>query len=247
MTASAIPPFLSVIIPTLNESAHIDGVLQDLSHGDATEIIVADGGSRDTTVEQAAAHNVRICQGLAGRARQMNQGAALARGTILFFLHADSRLPAGFDRVIRRTLDAAHVVAGAFSLGIDADYGKMRMVAYWANLRSRYLGMPYGDQGLFLKAVRFHQCGGFPELPIMEDFAMMQRLRKTGRIVTVRERLYTSPRRWRRLGVLRTTLTNQAIIAGYLLGVPADRLSRWYRQSRRLDRPHSPCRTGDDA
>jgi rSAM/selenodomain-associated transferase 2 len=247
MTASAIPPFLSVIIPTLNEAAHIDGVLKDLSHGDATEIIVADGGSRDTTVERAAAHNVRICQGVAGRARQMNQGAALARGTILFFLHADSRLPAGFDRVIRRTLDAAHVAAGAFSLGIDADDGKMRMVAYWANLRSRYLGMPYGDQGLFLKAVRFHHCGGFPELPIMEDFAMMQRLRKTGRIVTVPERLYTSPRRWRRLGVLRTTFTNQAIIAGYLLGVPADRLSRWYRQSRRLDRSHSPCRTGDDA
>jgi len=241
MTTPAIPlPLLSVIIPTLNESAHIDGVLQDLSHGEATETIVADGGSRDTTVEQAAARNAHICQGLAGRARQMNQGAALARGEILFFLHADSRLPTGFDRVIRRTLDAAHVAAGAFSLGIDADGQKMRMVEYWANLRSRFLGMPYGDQGLFLKAARFHRCGGFPELPIMEDFAMMQHLRKTGRIVTVPERLYTSPRRWRRLGVLRTTLTNQAIIAGYLLGVPADRLSRWYRRSRRLDQPRRP-------
>jgi glycosyltransferase involved in cell wall biosynthesis len=73
-----------------------------VSHGEATEIIVADGGSRDTTVEQAAAHGVRITQGPPGRARQMNQGAALARGAIFFFLHADSRLPAGFDRVIRR-------------------------------------------------------------------------------------------------------------------------------------------------
>ena len=241
MTTPAIPlPLLSVIIPTLNESAHIDGVLHDLSHGEATEIIVADGGSRDTTIEQAAACNVRLCQGPPGRARQMNQGAALARGALLFFLHADSRLPAGFDRVIRRTLDATHVAAGAFSLGIDADGQKMRMVEYWANLRSHYLWMPYGDQGLFLKAARFHQGGGFPELPIMEDFAMMQHLRKTGRIVTVPERIYTSPRRWRRLGVLRTTLTNQAIIAGYLLGVPADRLSRWYRRSRHLDQPRRP-------
>lgn len=237
MMVSSRAPLLSVIIPTLNESVHIDRVLQDVSQGEAIEVIVADGGSTDTTVDQAAAQGARVCRGPAGRARQMNQGAAMATGTFLFFLHADSRLPVGFDRIIRRVLGTTDVAAGAFSLGIDEDSGKVRMVEYWANLRSRYLGLPYGDQGLFLRASRFHRMGGFPDLPIMEDFAMMQRLGKTGRIVTAPERLYTSPRRWRRLGVLRTTLINQAIITGYFLGVPAERLSRWYRRPRGLGPP----------
>ena len=227
---------LSVIIPTLNEASHIDGVLEDLSHGETLDVIVADGGSADTTVDQAAAHGARICQGPPGRARQMNQGAAMARGEIMFFLHADSRLPAGFDRVIRRALEPADVAAGAFSLGIDADSQRFRMIEYGANLRSRYLGMPYGDQGVFIRAERFRQCGGFPDLPIMEDFAIMRQLGKIGRVVTVPQRITTSSRRWRRMGILRTTLVNQAIIIGYLLGVPAGRLSRWYRRSRGLDR-----------
>jgi hypothetical protein len=111
------------------------------------------------------------------------------------------------------------VAAGAFSLGIDADGQKMRMVEYWANLRSRYLGLPYGDQGMFLRAARFHQCGGFPELPIMEDFAMMQHLRKTGRIVTVRSGSIHPPP-VAPMGVLRTTLINQAIIAAICWGSP---------------------------
>jgi len=231
-------PCLSVIIPTLNEAAHIDRVLEDVSQGEAIDVIVVDGGSTDTTVEQASARGARICQGLPGRARQMNQGAAMARGALFFFLHADSRLPTGFDQVIRRELDAPNIAAGAFSLGIDAAAKKIRIVEYWANLRSHYLGLPYGDQGMYIRATLFHQCGGFPELPIMEDFAMMRHLRKTGRIVTAPERIYTSSRRWRRMGVLRTTLINQAIIIGYLLGVSADRLSRWYRRSRGLDRAH---------
>ena len=238
-------PRLSVIIPTLNEADHIDRVLQDVSQGEAVEVIVADGGSIDSTVAQASAHGARITKGPPGRARQMNQGAAMARGAIFFFLHADSRLPAVFDRVIRRELADATVAAGAFSLGIDADAKKVRIVEYWANLRSRYLGLPYGDQGMFLRAARFQQCGGFPKLPIMEDFAMMRHLKKTGRIVTAPERIYTSSRRWRRMGVLRTTLINQAIIIGYLLGVPADQLSRWYRRSGCSDRsPRS--RSPDD-
>jgi len=239
-TGKSSVPCLSVIIPTLNEAAHIACVLEDVLQGEAIDVIVADGGSTDTTIEQAAAHGARICQSPPGRARQMNQGAAMARGEIFFFLHADSRLPAGFDRVIRRTLDAANVAAGAFSLGIDADFKKVRIVEYWANLRSHYLGLPYGDQGMYVRAGLFHQCGGYPELPIMEDFAMMRHLRKAGRIVTVPERISTSARRWRRMGVLRTTLINQAIIIGYLLGVRADRLSRWYRRSRGLGRSHRP-------
>ena len=225
---------LSVIIPTLNEAAQIDGILKDLYTGDVLEIIVADGGSTDRTLALAAAYGVRICRGSAGRARQMNQGAALAKGEIILFVHADSRLPADYDRVIRRVLAGNNVAAGAFSLGIDRDLKKMRMVAAWANLRSRHLGLPYGDQGLFLKTELFRQCGGFPDQPIMEDFALVRRLSGLGKVVTAPERIVTSSRRWRRLGVLRTTFINQAIVIGYLLGLPPQRLSKWYRRSRGL-------------
>ena len=223
-------PVISVIIPTLNEAAHIDRVLTEVLRGKAVEVIVADGGSKDTTLDKAAVHGVHVCRCTAGRARQMNQGAALAQGDLYFFLHADSRLPAGYDGIIRRTLAGPGVAAGAFSLGIDPDSSGLRFIAGFANLRSHGFGLPYGDQGLFLKADRFHTCGGFPDLPIMEDVVMVRRLRKTGRIVTLPEQIRTSSRRWERLGILRTTLINQAIVAGFLLGVPAAHLARWYRR-----------------
>ena len=230
MSLSARKPLLSIIIPTLNEADHIDRILGQASRGEGVEIIVVDGGSTDATRERAAAHGVRLSGSPVGRARQMNQGAALARGEIYFFLHADSRLPRGYDGVIRRTLEDDDVAAGAFSLGIEADTPGLRFIESWANLRSRWLDLPYGDQGLFLKAARFRACGGFPDLPIMEDVVMIGRLRRTGRIRTVPECLYTSPRRWQRLGVLRTTFVNQAVLTGFLLGVAPGRLARWYRR-----------------
>ncbi len=245
MNSSRRHPELSVIIPTLNEAAHIGDLLDDVSQGEGLDVIVADGGSKDDTAAQAVARGVRICRGPAGRARQMNQGASLARGAYYLFLHADSRLPVRFDEVVRRVLGDARVAAGAFSLGIDADAKKIRLVEYWANLRSRYLGLPYGDQGLFLRAERFHLCGGFSDLPIMEDFAFIRDLRRLGTIVTVSERIQTSPRRWRRMGVLRTTLINQAIVMGYLLGVSPHRLSRWYRRSRGIDKPGGQVESAD--
>lgn len=230
MSAFAPKPLLSVIIPTLNEADHIDSLLTQALQGERVEVIVVDGGSTDATRDRAAAHGVRLRRCPAGRARQMNRGASLARGELYLFLHADSRLPADYDGIIRRTLADGRVAAGAFSLGIDADSAGLRFIARWANLRSRGLGLPYGDQGLFLTAARFRTCGGFPDLPIMEDVIIVGRLRRAGRIRTVPERLYTSPRRWQQLGVLRTTLVNQAVLTGFLLGVSPERLSRWYRR-----------------
>jgi rSAM/selenodomain-associated transferase 2 len=219
-----------VIIPTLNEAGHIDRVLAEVTRGNRVEVIVVDGGSGDATRAQAAAHGVRVSRCPAGRARQMNQGAALAQGDLFFFLHADSRLPVGYDDIIRRTLAHDRVAAGAFSFGIDADSPGLRFIASWANLRSRCLGLPYGDQGLFLSAERFQSCGGFPDISIMEDVVMVHRLRKTGRIITVPQRIQTSSRRWERLGVLQTTLINQAIVLGFLLGIPTEHLAFWYRR-----------------
>jgi len=144
------------------------------------------------------------------------------------FLHADTRLPEGFDAHVRRALGQPRVVAGAFRLRIDGPQRTLRLIECGVNLRSRCLQMPYGDQALFLKAETFRTVGGFPELPIMEDFELVRRLRRHGRIAIADAAVTTSARRWNAFGALRTTWTNQMVIIGYYLGVSPGRLARQY-------------------
>lgn len=226
------PDRISVIIPTLDEADHLVPLLRDVCHARAIEVIVVDGGSRDHTVVAARALGAQVITSPPGRALQMNRGAAAARGRLLFFLHADSRLSPGFDNLIRWALKLPGVVAGAFRLHIDASRGALRIVAFWANLRSRYLQMPYGDQGLFMMQTCFQEMGGFPLLPIMEDFEMVRRLRARGRVVTLPAAIRTSPRRWLNLGVGRTTLINQTIVLAYYAGASPQKLARFYRRSK---------------
>jgi hypothetical protein len=124
------------------------------------------------------------------------------------------------------------VAAGAFELGIDSPMRSLRIIEAVANFRARWLHMPYGDQGLFMRASVFHEVGGFPEFPIMEDFELVRRLRRRGRIVISDPRVATSARRWQQLGPLRTTWTNQMIVLSYYLGVSPERLAKWYRSNR---------------
>lgn len=226
------PEPLSVIIPTLDEAQHIGPLLQDVYQARDVEAIVVDGGSRDDTVATARHMGARVITGPAGRALQMNRGAAAARGRLLFFLHADSRLPRGFDALVRQAMDMPDVVAGAFRLHIDAAGAMLRFVEFWANLRSRCLRMPYGDQGLFIASGCFQNIGGFPTLPIMEDFELVRRLRSRGRIMLLPAAIRTSPRRWLNLGVGRTTLINQFIVIAYLAGVSPSKLAHLYRRFR---------------
>ena len=132
----------------------------------------------------------------------MNAGAALARGEILLFLHADTRLPEGFDAQIRRILASPGVAAGAFRLGIDATGRRLRFIEQAADLRSRFLKMPYGDQAIFTFAKAFAAIGGYPQLPIMEDFELVRRLRRLGEIAISPSRVSSSPRRWMSLGAV---------------------------------------------
>ncbi len=233
-------PKISIIIPVLNEAATIEATLTRLQDIPDVEVIVVDGGSRDETVALAT----RCCEKLAlvwefkvisaadGRARQMNAGAAIATGDILLFLHADTQLPPDFDTAVRHALQNPGTIAGAFELRIDANLRGLRWIEKMVNMRSRFFSLPYGDQAIFLKATTFHDLGGFPDLPIMEDFELMLCLRREGRITIVSSSVLTSGRRWQKLGVVKTTLINQVVVAGYFLGISPTQLMRWYRQER---------------
>ena len=222
-------PKISVIIPVVNEAEAIAKTITQAQAAN-TEIIVVDGGSSDATVAIAQS-GVQVISSPLGRAKQMNAGAAVATGEILLFLHGDTLLPADFAQQVRQTLVLPQFIAGAFELQIDSKLPSLRLVERCVQWRSRYLQMPYGDQAIFLRAKVFRQMGGFTELPIMEDFELMQRLRCRGAIALVPRPVLTSARRWEKLGVWRTTLINQLIILGYYWGVSCDRLARWYRHN----------------
>jgi len=220
---------ISIVIPSLNEEKQIRETLTAARQGASSEIILADGGSTDRTIARARAAGARIIRQTGGRGRQLNAGAARARGEIFLFLHADTRLPAGFDITVRHALSQPGVAAGAFRLRLDAPGRRYARIARWTNRRSRWLGLPYGDQALFMRREKFFAAGGFPDMPILEDLALVRRLRRLGRIVTVPAAVTTSARRWVRLGAWRTTFVNQGMLWGYFLGVDPNRLARWYR------------------
>jgi rSAM/selenodomain-associated transferase 2/rSAM/selenodomain-associated transferase 1 len=211
---------VSVIVPALDEQAEIARAVRSAVDGGAHEVIVADGGSRDGTRQAAAKAGARVIDAPRGRARQMNAGAAAAKGDILLFLHADTLLPPSFSAEVRRALTDRAFVAGAFTFGTDCEARGMAFVERTVGWRSRQLGMPYGDQAQFVRADVFRALGGFPDLPVMEDYELMQRLRRLGWVAIVPEVALTSGRVWDRDGVVLTTAVNKASIWGYRLGVP---------------------------
>lgn len=220
---------ISIVIPVLNEAHKLQKTLELRNIATHIEIIVVDGGSQDQTVELAQTAGVQVLKSNPGRAQQMNLGAKTATGEILLFLHADTHLPAKFDDLIRNALAQPHTIAGAFNLKIDLPMWSLRLVEWGVNLRSRYLQMPYGDQALFLYTRTFNEMGGFPNLPIMEDFELIRQLRRRSTIAIIPTPVITSGRRWQKLGVVRTTLINQCIIVAYLLGISPQQIAHWYQ------------------
>jgi rSAM/selenodomain-associated transferase 2 len=157
----------------------------------------------------------------------MNAGAQAAKGDILLFLHADTILAGGFDNHVRLLLTRPRISAGAFSFRLDdLRSASLRLIQLAANWRSRYLQVPYGDQAIFVRTRLFQKIGGFPDLPIMEDYELIRRLRKRGRILTASLPALTSARRWRVLGIWRTTILNWVLTLAYLMGMSPLRLSK---------------------
>jgi hypothetical protein len=225
------PPLISIIIPALNEEKNITQCLMCTQNASGVERIVVDGGSRDRTREIARSLGAKVIASPAGRGKQMNSGAQAAAGDLLLFLHADTLLPPGFADTVRYTIALPGVVAGAFEFRLDAASPLLRIIERGANWRSRHLQLPYGDQAIFTRSGLFREMGGFREMPIMEDFEFVRRLKKRGRVHTVPFPALTSARRWKELGTLRTTLINEAIVAAYYLGVSPARIRRFARRA----------------
>ncbi len=221
---------ISIIIPTLNE-AHNLPALQPLL-GIVRECIVVDGGSTDDTSKVARSLGFQVEECAEGRGPQLNLGAACASAPLLLFLHADTQLPPDFPHAVTNCMANPAAMVGAFRLKVEGGGIVMRAIVRGANLRARFLQLPYGDQALFLRKEVFTELGGFPELPIMEDYVFVRKAKKRGKVVTLPQEVTTSGRRWQRLGAIRTTLVNQLVILAYHLGVPAEKLVSFYRTGR---------------
>jgi rSAM/selenodomain-associated transferase 2 len=222
---------ISVIIPTLNEELRLRRTLDSIPKG--TEVVVADGGSTDRTIEIARRHDVQVVEGPPGRGSQMNRGAASTTGEVLLFLHADCELAPGAFEAIATALDHPRNVAGSFRLGISPDTWGYRLVGYGSNFRASVLGLPYGDQAIFVRRTIFEAIGGYPEIPLMEDVILVRRLRRMGKLTCVKHTVTTGPRHWQHLGPFLTTLLNWTTVGLFFLGVSPSRLAPIYHRLRK--------------
>jgi rSAM/selenodomain-associated transferase 2 len=222
-------PSLSIIVPVLDEAAIIAGSLQALAplRQRGAEVIVVDGGRRDGTPELARPHADRVIAAAHGRGAQMNAGAGIARGDVLLFLHADTKLPPEADRLVLRALAEA-AAWGRFDVHIEGRSPLLAGVGALMNWRSRLTGIATGDQAMFATRKAFAEAGGFPEIPLMEDIALSQKLKRLVRPICLTARVSTSGRRWERHGVVRMILMMWRLRLAFFLGADPVALARRY-------------------
>ena len=223
---------ISVVLPVLDEAEIIERALLPLQslRGHGVEVIVADGGSRDRTRCLARPLCDRLVDAPRGRARQMNVGAGAANGQSLLFLHADTRLPSGWVRMVRDALGNSARAWGRFDVRLDGPHPMLRIVERAIGLRSRLSGIATGDQGIFVTRDAFLAVGGFPDIELMEDVALSRALREHSRPVCLRAAVVTSSRRWERNGIARTVLLMWWLRLAYALGGDPRKLARLYRR-----------------
>jgi rSAM/selenodomain-associated transferase 2 len=223
---------ISIVIPTLNEAAELPETLRRLrAVPEVKEVIIADGGSRDDTVKLAVAAGCVVVNCAAGRGRQLRAGAERAAGEVILFLHADTWVPPDAGRALLACLARPEVVAGGFYKVFRDPPSWLvrgsRFKCWWRLLVARRV---MADQGIFLRRETLARIGGVPEVPLMEEFELCQRLRPLGRIALADATVVTSARKFRKLGVLRTYALMWQVTVGYYRGVPLEELRRLYER-----------------
>jgi rSAM/selenodomain-associated transferase 2 len=224
---------ISVIIPVLNEASIINltlGQFPNVTPSSTFEIIVVDGDKSGSTINVITHPGVKTAIAPIGRAIQMNHGAAIASGKNLLFLHSDTLLPENALEKINILLSLSFATCGAFELGIRSSKPIYRFIERMVGIRTRITGIPYGDQAIFLTTELFNQVGGYPDIPIMEDIALMRRLRKRKACFRmIAEKVSTSPRRWETEGLVYCTIRNLLMAISFLLGANPKMLAKYYR------------------
>lgn len=222
---------ISIIIPTYNEEENIEQLLSAIKQrqtGYVAEVIIADGFSEDSTVDIAkkCGAMVHICNHT-GRGPQMNEGANLAKNPVLYFLHADSIPPPGFDSMIIHSLKSGSS-AGCFRLRFDDDHPLLKFYAWFT--RFSLTVFRFGDQSLFCEKRIFQEIGGFDEsLAVLEDQDIVKRLKKKSAFKIIDHEVETSARKYRDNGVIWLQVVFTIIVSGYYLGVKQSTLAHLYK------------------
>lgn len=219
---------LSIIVPVLNEENHLPLLLKDLSLCccEDDEVIIVDGGSTDDGVVNAQGLVDLVMEATKGRATQMNQGASMSSGKVLWFIHADCRLDRACRMEIEKAIEAGFMW-GYFDVTIGGTRRIYRIIEWFMNNRSRISRIATGDMGIFVTRELFEDTGGFPDIELMEDIALCKKIKKTKPFVSGR-RLIISERRWEKHGIFKTILLMWYLRLVWFLGVPSHILAKQY-------------------
>jgi rSAM/selenodomain-associated transferase 2 len=223
---------LSIVVPVLHETEAINPFIEHIrkvGKGEDYEIIVVDGSYERNTIDAIKDRDVIKKTSPKGRARQMNAGAAAARGEVLLFLHVDTKLPLNAFKKIRDVLENSRYVGGAFDLELDTQRWSLRFIAWTARIRARFTKIPYGDQAIFLRKDYFNAIGYYRDIPLMEDVELMERIKRLGgKICIIKDPVRSSPRKWLQDGIFYTSFRNHIIRILYSLGVSPNKLVKLY-------------------
>lgn len=227
---SAADPLVSIVVPVRGDSTPLAALLEQLPSRPGVEVIVSSMGPTDATHDTVRLKRPDVIwvDGPSGRGVQLNAGAAAAAGRWLWFVHADSHLPADWFEVFEQLDVDEDVVGGAFAFRLDTRVWQARWLERAVALRVALFGLAYGDQGIFVRRAVFQSMQGFLPIPLMEDVNFVRRLKRQGRMAHLSQGMVTSARRWERRGWLRQSLSNLSNQLLYLAGVSPDRLARRY-------------------